>query len=188
MLSSSEGSIGNSQIVRIFSDCIFNKQTPNHKSLVEDFFLTVVEAYRRTCEFYFLPCADNVLNELSQLKQEYEEMFGYVNFHYGASDIVLSTHSTIVIITVKQQENWCFESDVKKQFNILSHYEPQTNKRLLQVLLVSKMTWENGRKNTRHMIHYKKLRNYLRHERNSDTPFVVLFWEDVLRLLNNNKN
>ncbi|QOY35039.1 hypothetical protein AWH56_020360 [Anaerobacillus isosaccharinicus] len=52
-----------------------------------------------------------------------------------------------------------------------------------QVLLVSEKIWEDSKKHPEEMIQYKRLRNYLRHERGTKTAFIVLFWEDILELL-----
>ncbi|MFN7249732.1 MAG: hypothetical protein ACK4M9_02985 [Anaerobacillus sp.] len=161
------------------------KQIPNNH-----FFDMLAESYTRTSGKFYLPVHTATLVDFQQLKGDFED--GLVSFEHhnqeSLEEILVTTPRLIVSMNVIQLKKWRFETDIIEHFAKLNlvkkHLEKHGNsKTIIQVLFVSEKIWDLYKKQPDEMKDYKKLRNYLRHEREKDVPFIVLFLEDVLKLV-----
>jgi hypothetical protein len=159
------------------------EQTPNYQ-----FFDMLEEAYTRTVEKFYLPIHTDTLEDFQQLKGDFEN--GLVTFEYHnqelLEEIVVTTPRMLVTMNVKQWGRWRFETDIIGHFEKVNEIKKRLErqghaKTVIQVLLVSKKIWDSYKKQPDEMMDYKRLRNYLRHERQKEAPFIVLFLEDVLK-------
>lgn len=159
---------------------LFNGLFNEHSNLFRgNFFDVLKSAYHRTCLYFYTTVLKETLQNMDQLKLEAEKSSLNVDV-YGGENILFETSTNIVFITAIHLKNWEFETDVKER---MDQIEKQTDgKNAIQVLLVSKKIWEDRKKNTEEMTQYKRLRNYLRHEREAKISFIVLFWEELLEL------
>lgn len=167
-------------ILKLFSRSFFNQNTPIEGQLKNNFFHVLKSAYLRTCHHFYLPVLDETLQNLDQLKLEAENSSIKVDLNED-EDILIKTARNIVVIHAIYKQKWQFETDVKERMDL--QLEQMGGRNAIQVLTVSKEIWEDSKKHTEEMIHYKRLRNYLRHDQRGKDPFIVLFWEDILDFL-----
>jgi hypothetical protein len=148
----------------------------------------LAEAYTHTAEKFYLPVHTDTLGDFQQFKGDFENVLVTLEHHNQEllEEILVTTPRMIVTMNVKQCGRWRFETDIIGHFekvnDIKKRLERQGDaKTVIQVLLVSKKIWNKFKKQPDEMIEYKRLRNYLRHERQKEAPFIVLFLEDVLK-------
>lgn len=160
---------------------IFNGIFNEHSNMLRvKFFVVLKSAYHRTCQYFYVTVLGETLQNLDQLKLESEKSSMNVDVNKG-ENILLQNPTNFVFINAKYQQKWEFETDVKER---MDQFEKQADgKNAIQVLLVSKKIWEDNKKQPEEMIQYKRLRNYIRHEREAKVSFIVLFWEELLELL-----
>jgi hypothetical protein len=172
--------------VNLLKYCLCGEQTSNHQ-----IFNMLEEVYTRTAEKFYLPVQPDFLVNLQQLKRDIEKQsltFELQNHQDLLEEIVITTPRMIVSMNVKQDGKWTFKTDIIDHFLKLDEVNTRLEKQgqaktMVQVLLVSKKIWDTDKKQPNEMVEYKRLRNYLRHEREKDIPFIVIFFEDVLELI-----
>ncbi|MCT8138456.1 hypothetical protein H1D32_12320 [Anaerobacillus sp. CMMVII] len=174
--------------LRIF-DYLAYELTTSNSWLRTRFFDLLKKAYLNTCETFYLPVSNHSLETFAHLKRDSDIASAEYDLYDGKREadgkiavILMSTPLTIVAIEAITDRNWQFKSDVENNLTAIMQLSQTDEKNAVQVLLVSKKLWEQNKRLPEEMANYKRLRNHLRHERNQQVLFVVLFLEDLLPL------
>lgn len=197
MLFDTRGSITESQKERNFyfkvlGGCIFNELIPQYGSLTKAFFDQLEKAYSDMhTEFGLLEEPDQkVIESLRNFKEFVQKENVHVDFdhhiekeHGEVADILISSPNGFVAIEAKLYEDWNFEKDILSNRERIKHLSKNSEINGVQVLLISKTKWMNGKKIVKPGANVSKLVQFAKTQEFRNLPFILLYWEDLIYIV-----
>lgn len=160
---------------QIDKDLLIKLVSSNNQQLKASFFQLLTSSYMASCEQFYTPIQNYVIATFKRLGKDSKRI--KLLEGNNSQDIILSTGKELLLFTF--ENNWNFSTSIEEPYNKIK----KLPKPSVQTLVISKELWEKEKKHPISMIHYKKLRNHVRHIRETNKPFLVLYQEELQHLV-----
>lgn len=166
---------------KIFAGYLFNELVPEYENRKKAFLKMLEENIKISGRFFGdAPKANNIIKEIQEaplhVTFDYHPAQIFAKYNRGEmSDILLHAGQHIISIECKFLSNIGFKKDIKAVQERINKFSEHYKIAPLQVLLLKEKKWNNS----------KLIREELKES--PGVPVVVLFWEDLRSLIDNDK-